>query len=65
MDVPRLRVELELQLLADTTATAMPGPSYICELHHSLQQHWILNPLRKARGRIHILHGQYVRVLTC
>ena len=33
MEVPRLRVESELQLLAYTTATAMPDLSHICDLH--------------------------------
>ena len=37
MDVPRLGVESELQLPAYTTATAMPDPSHICNLHHSSQ----------------------------
>ena len=37
MEVPRLWVELELQLLAYTTATAKPDPSRICHLHHSSQ----------------------------
>ena len=32
-----------------TTATAMPDPSRICDLHHSSQQCWILNPLSEAR----------------
>ena len=45
----RLGVELELQLLAYATATAMWDPSSICDLHHSSRQCWILNPLRKAR----------------
>ena len=31
MEVPRLGVKLELQLLAYTTATAMQDPSYICD----------------------------------
>ena len=35
MDVPRLRVESELQLLAYITATAKPDPSLVCDLHHS------------------------------
>jgi len=48
-EVPRLGVELELQLSAYTTATAMPDLSCICDLHHSSWQHWILNPLSKAR----------------
>ena len=44
MEVPRPGVELELQLPA-ATATATWDPSHICELYHSSQQHWILNPL--------------------
>ena len=43
------------QLLAYATATTTPDPRPICDLHHSLQQHWIINPLGKARDRIHIL----------
>ena len=35
MDVPRLEVKWELQLLAYTPATAMPDPSHICDLHHT------------------------------
>ena len=49
MKIPRLAVKLELQLPAYTTATATPDPSRICDLHHSLQQCWILNPLSGAR----------------
>ena len=30
-------------------ATAMWDPSHICDLHHSLRQHQILNPLSGAR----------------
>ena len=26
----------------------MPDPSRVCDLHHSAQQHWILNPLSEA-----------------
>ena len=55
MEVPRLGVESELQLQAYTTATATPDPSHICDLHHSLQQHGILNRLSKARDGTHIL----------
>ena len=44
MEVLRLGVEVELQLPA--TAIAMWDPSLICDLHHSLQQHWILNPIK-------------------
>ena len=35
MEVPRLEVELELQPLVYTTATATWDPSFICDLHHS------------------------------
>ena len=31
MKVPRLGVELELQLLAYAAATAMPDPSHVCD----------------------------------
>ena len=55
MDVPRLGPESELQLPAYNTATAMPDLSSICDLHHSSQQHQILNPLSKARDQTHIL----------
>ena len=49
VEIPRLGVKWELQLPAYATATATPDPRCICNLHHSLQQHWILNPLGKAR----------------
>ena len=57
MGVPRPGVELVLQLLAytTTTATAMQDPSHVCDLHRSLQQHRILNPLREARDQTCIL----------
>ena len=50
MEVLRLGVESEseLQVLADTTATAMPVLSYVCDLLHSAWQCWILDPLSKA-----------------
>ena len=44
MEVPRLGVLSELQLPAYATATATSEPSLVCDLHHSSQQHWILNP---------------------
>ena len=55
MEIPRLGVELELQLPAYTTATEMPDLSHVCDLHHSSQQHQILNPLGEARDRTHNL----------
>ena len=55
MEVPILGVELGLQLQAYVTATAMPDPSRVCSLSHSLKQCHILNPLSKARDQTHIL----------
>ena len=49
MEVPRLGVELELQLPAYAKATATQDLSHVYNLHHSSQQCWILNPLGKAR----------------
>ena len=49
MEVPRLGVKSELQLLAYTTATAMPDPTCVCDLHHSSWHHQILNPLSEGR----------------
>ena len=50
MDIPRLGVKLELQLLA----TAMQDLSCVCDLHHSSWQCWVLNALNKARDQTHI-----------
>ena len=47
-------VELELQLPADTSATATQDRSHICDLHHGSQQHQILNSLSKARGHTRV-----------
>ena len=55
MEVPRLGVELELQLPAYAIATAMPDLSCVCDLHHSSQQHRILNLLSEVRDRTRIL----------
>ena len=49
------QVQMEVQLLAYTTATAMPDPSGVYNLHHSSWQRWILNSLSKARNQTHIL----------
>ena len=46
MDVPRLGVQLELQLPVYATAIAMPDLSHVCDLHHSSRQCPILNPVR-------------------
>ena len=49
MEVPRLGVASELLLPIYTTATAMPDPNRICDLHCSSWQRQILNPLSEAR----------------
>ena len=51
MEVPRLGVESELLLPAYATATTTPDPRHVCDLHHSSQQCWILNPLSEARDQ--------------
>ena len=38
MEVPRLGVESELQLLAYTTATATPDLSHVCDIHPQLTE---------------------------
>ena len=48
-EVPRVGVKLELYLPAYTTAIARWDPSHVCNLYHSSQQPWILNPLSEAR----------------
>ena len=53
MEVPRMGVEWEPQMLA--TATATWDPSRVCTLHHSSWQSQIPNPLSKARDRTCIL----------
>ena len=55
MEVPRLGVELELQLPAYITASVTQDPSHIFDLHHSSRQHQILNPLSEARDQTRIL----------
>ena len=54
-EVLRLRVTLELHLLAYTTATARQNLSCVCNLRHSSWQHQNLNPLSRARDGTHIL----------
>ena len=49
-------------VLAYTTATAAQNLSCICDLHHSLQQCRILNPLSEARDGTHfLLDASHVR----
>ena len=62
MEVPRLGVQSELELLAYTTATATQDLSHICELHHSSRQCQILNPLREDRDRTRNLMDTWILV---
>ena len=55
MELPRLEVEWELQVLAYATTTAMQDLSHTCDLRHSSRERWILNPPSEARDRTHIL----------
>ena len=57
MEVPRLGIQMELQLLAYAVAAVTPDLSRTCDLHHTSWQHWILNPLSRARDRTCILMG--------
>ena len=61
MQVPRLGVKLKLQLLAYATATATPDLGCIFDLHHSLRQCRILNPLSEAKNQTHILMDTVLR----
>ena len=45
------RGQIALKLQAYATATVMPDPRHICNLHHSSQQRQILSPLSRARDR--------------
>ena len=47
MELSRL-VELELQLLAYATATAMPDSSYVCNLYHNSRNAGSLTPWVKS-----------------
>ena len=49
------RGRIESELPAYTMATAMRDLSRICNLYHSSQQVWILNPSSKARDRTCVL----------
>ena len=55
MNIPRLGVQSELQLLTYTTATPTRDPSHIRDLPDSSQQCWIPNPLSEARDGTCIL----------
>ena len=54
LKVPGLGVKSDLQLQANAIATATLDLRRICDLHCSLQQDQILNPLREARDQAHL-----------
>ena len=62
MEVPRLGVESELQLLAYTAATATRDPSRVCDLHHSSQRCQILN--LQSQGLNPQIRGYYWGLLV-
>ena len=55
MEVPRLEVQLQLQLPAYATAIATWDLRHVCDLHWSSWQRQILNPVVKARDQTHNL----------
>ena len=55
MEVPKLGVKSEPQLLAYATAIATRDLSLVFDLHHSSQQCLILKPLSESRDRTWIL----------
>ena len=54
MEIPRLGIESELQLLAYTTAMAIPDPNRIFDLCQSSWQCRILNLLYEARDQTYV-----------
>ena len=50
MEIPKLGVESELQLLAYATARAMADLSHVCDPHHSLQPCRILLSTEQGQG---------------
>ena len=64
MEVPRLGIQLEIQPLAYTTATATPGLNCVCKPRHSSWQCQIqiLKPLSESRNGTHIfMNTSWVR----
>ena len=55
MEVPRLGVQSQLQLLTYTTGRATGESEPHLQLHHSSRPHQTLNPLGEAGEQIHIL----------
>ena len=64
VEIPRLGVQVDLQLPACATATATWGPSHIFNLPHSSRQHQVLNPLIEARDQTHNLMVRFCCATT-
>lgn len=54
-EISRLGVDSELQLSTYATAKATPDLNYTCDLHHSLWQRRIFNPLSEAKDETRTL----------
>ena len=54
MEIPRLVVESELQLLASATATVIQDLSSVYNPHHSSWHCWILDLLSEARNQTRV-----------
>ena len=65
MEVPRWGVKSEVQLLAYTTATAMPESSHICYLNHRWWQCRILKLIEWGKGSNLYPHGYIINHFTC
>ena len=73
MEIPRLEITSELQLLTYATGTATQDPNNVCNRHRSSQQCRILNSLSKPRDWTCILmntrwvccHWATMRTLLC
>ena len=57
MEVPRLGVKSELQLLAYTTATGARDPNRICDLHYKLTEMPDPRPTKWGQGSNPQPHG--------
>ena len=64
LEVPRLEVKSELQLRPTPQPEQLPDLSHICDLHRSLQQNQILNPLREDRTCILMDMSQILNLLS-
>ena len=64
MEIPRLGVKSELQLRPTPQATARPDPSCICDLYHSLQQHWMRPGIEPSSSQRQLSNCQVFNVLS-